>query len=87
MVFLTFDWGKFKLYAENCRVGTFQTLQTVEGVELRILTGRFGYRREFKMKDNGLYEHQELLDEITRFCELHEFIPVEGSVPDEQFHS
>lgn len=86
MVFVTFDWSAFKAYAENCHVGTIQTKQTVEGVEIRVLTGRFGFKAQFKMKDDGFYEKQEVLDEINSFCELHGFIPVEGSVSDEQFH-
>lgn len=87
MVFVTFDWRGFKEYAETCRVGTIQIVKTTEGLEIRVLTGRFGFRRSFKMKDDGFYENQELYDEINEFCKLHDFIPVEHSVPDEQFHT
>ena len=86
MVFVTHDWPAFKAYAENCRVGTIQQQATVNGQEIRVLTGRFGFRREFKNID-GKLENQDLLTEIVTFCELHGFIPVEKSVPDEQFHS
>ena len=87
MVFVTYDWSSFKEYAETCRVGTIQIVQTVDGVEVRVLTGRFGFRHSFKMRDDGKYDKQELYDEINEFCRLHGFIPVEHSVPDEQFHS
>jgi len=87
MVFVTFDWASFKAYAETCRVGTVQIVQTVDGVEIRVLTGRFGFRHSFKIRDDGNYEQQELYDEINEFCRLNGFIPVEHSVPDEQFHS
>jgi len=86
LVFVTFDWKAFKSYAENCRVGTIQQRTTCDGEEIRVLTGRFGFRREFK-NNNGKIENQELLTEIVVFCELHGFIQVEGSVPDEQFHT
>lgn len=86
MVFVTFSWQAFKAYAENCRVGTIQQRTTCDGQEVRVLTGRFGFRREFK-NVNGKLENEELLTEIVTFCELHGFIPVEHSVPDEQFHS
>ena len=87
MVLVTHSWSAFKAYAESCRVGTIQTKQVMEGIEVRVSTGRFGFKAEFKLQDDGSYKNQELLDEINSFCDLRGFIPVEKSVPDEQFHS
>ena len=86
MVFVTSDWQAFKNYAENCRVGSIQQTPTTDGEEIRVMTGRFGYKREFKFV-NGEMKDQELLKEITKFAEIHGFIPVEESVPDDQFHT
>lgn len=87
LVFITHDWDSFKVYSENCRVGTYQLRKTTEGSELRVMTGRLGFKRQFKLANNGEHERQEFLDDILTFCEIQGFINVEGSIPDEQFHA
>lgn len=47
MVLLTSDWGAFTGYAEGIRVGTYQTIETETGFEVRIRAGRLGYIKQF----------------------------------------
>ena len=86
MVFLTSDWKNCKGYFENCRVGTFQLRETVDGHELRIRAGRLGFIREFKLESEGKHEKEEFLQEIMTFCGIQGFVEVTGSMSDELFH-
>lgn len=89
MVFVTEMWEQFKEYVAGASriVGTYQTLAVMEGIEMRILAGRLGFRRKFASMETRSDEEKALLDQILRFCRIHDFIEVVGSVPDEQFHS
>ena len=87
MVFLTNDWEHFKNYVENCRVGTYQTKATIEGVKISVLAGRLGFVKTFPPQEERKEEDTLLLSEILQFCKLRDFIEVIGSIPDEQFHS
>lgn len=87
MVFVTHKWNSFKGYAENCRVGTFQLKETVDGHEVRVRAGRLGLIKEFKLKSQGEHESEELLQEILTFCSVQGFIEVTGSLSDEVFHT
>lgn len=93
MVFLTLDWNAFKAYAENCRLGTFQVKETLEGIEIRVRAGRLGFKAHFvgaldqsepKFAD---VESEKTFNEITEFCKLQGYTQVVGSIPDELFHS
>lgn len=86
MVFLTHDWKNCKAYFENCRLGTYQLRETVDGHELRIRAGRLGFVKEFNLKGQGEHENEEFLQEITTFCEVQGFVEVTGSISDELFH-
>jgi len=87
MVFLTRQWESFKDYAINCRVGTFQLKETVDGHEIRVRAGRLGLVKEFKLIQNGEHEKEELLQEILAFCGVQGFVKVIGSLSDELFHT
>ena len=80
MVYVTEDWDGFKAYAENCRVGTFQIKDVVEGVEFRVRAGRLGYIGIFTEEDD------ENLKLMLKFCRVQGFIRVETTLSDELFH-
>lgn len=80
MVYITEDWSGFEAYAECCRVGTFQLKQVVDGVEVRVKTGRLGYIAVYQNEDD------ERLKRILKFCRTQGFVRVESTLPDELFH-
>ena len=93
MVFLTFDWEGFKAYAQNCRLGTWQVKETLEGLEVRVRAGRLGFKAHLVgALDSGEpkfadAQTEKLYNEIIEFCKLQGFTNVVGSIPDDQFHA
>ena len=79
MVNIVRDWNMMEEYAEYCRIGQYQTTTTLQGKELRILIGRFGYVHTFVKDDDPLLDH------ILKFCKLNSFIEIVDTIPDEQF--
>lgn len=79
MVNLVEDWESLEEYAQWCRYGAYQTRDVVDGVEIRVTMGRFGYVKTFKDPQD------QLLKRILGFCKAEGFIKVMGSIPDELF--
>lgn len=79
MVSLVESWEDIEEYSKWCRYGAYQIRDTVEGVEVRVVVGRFGYVKRFKDKQN------QTLKRILGFCKAEGFIKVLGSVPDDLF--
>lgn len=79
MVNLVEDWASLEHYSQYCRYGTYQVKDVVDGIEIRVVVGRFGYIKTFKdTKD-------QLLNRILAFCETGCYIKVQGSISDELF--
>lgn len=81
MVSLVESWEDLEEYAKWCRTGAYQTRETVAGIEVRIVTGRFGYVTSFKDEQDPVLSH------ILSFCKAEGFIKVLGNVPDDLFFS
>ena len=81
MVNLVESWEDLEEYAKWCRYGSYQTRETVEGIEIRVVAGRFGYIKSFKDTQDPLLGH------IRAFCQAEGFIKVLGNVPDDLFFS
>ena len=81
MVNLVESWEDLEEYAKWCRYGSYQIRETVEGIEIRVVTGRFGYAKDFKDEQDPLFSH------VLSFCKSEGFIKVLGNVPDEFFFS
>lgn len=79
MVDLVKDWRMLEEYAEGCRVGAFQVREVVEGWEVRVHVGRFGFVKTFKDEKDGELAH------IRKFCEKAGFVEITGSVDDSLF--
>ncbi len=84
MTFITFDWDGFRGYAENCHVGTYQVKQVVEGTEVRVRAGKLGFVGVYNL---DVAEQRRAYELILQFCVLQQFISVERSVDDSQFHT
>mgnify|MGYP001060489102 CR=1 FL=1 len=79
MVNLVEDWSDLEEYAKWCRYGAYQTRDGVDGIEVRVRVGQFGYFEIFKE------EQDQQLKRILKFCESEGFIKVSGNIPDELF--
>jgi len=80
MVYVTEDFNAFQNYAENCRVGTYQIKQVVDGLEIRVRAGRLGYIAVYES------DQDSTLKRIRRFCETQGFVKIEQTISDEVFH-
>ena len=79
MVELVENWEDLEKYAEFCRVGIYQIRKDVDGTEVRVHVGRFGYKHVFKDP------RDQKLRRILEFCNAEGFIKIRGSIPEEQF--
>jgi len=73
------DWKSLEDYSQFCRYGTYQIKDVVDGIEIRVLMGKFGYIKTFHDSKD------QLLSRILAFCDTRGFIKVHGSIADELF--
>lgn len=78
MVNLIEDWDVLAEYAGD-KLGFYQLLGNDGIFEVRVQTGRIGYKKNFEDGDD-----QELL-KIIDFCKKHRFIQISATVRDEEF--
>jgi hypothetical protein len=72
------DWDVLAEYAGE-KLGFYQILGNDGTIEIRVQTGRIGYRKEFKTGDD-----KELLS-ILDFCKKHRYIQISEHLRDEEF--
>ncbi len=78
MVKIIEDWDVLEEYAGE-KLGFYQLIATDGMFEIRVQTGRVGFKREF---ENG---NDPLLNKILDFCRRHRYIRVTQTTRDEQF--
>jgi hypothetical protein len=78
LVNLIEDWDVLAEYAGE-KLGFYQILGNDGTIEIRVQTGRIGYRKEFKTGDDP-----ELLS-ILDFCKKHHYIQISEHLRDEEF--
>ncbi len=78
LVNLIEDWDVLAEYAGE-KLGFYQILGNDGTIEIRVQTGRIGYRKEFKAGDDP-----ELLS-ILDFCKKHRYIQISEHLRDEEF--
>jgi len=78
LVNLIEDWDVVEEYAGE-KLGFYQILGNDGTIEIRVQTGRIGYRKEFKAGDDP-----ELLS-ILDFCKKHRYIQISEHLRDEEF--
>lgn len=78
LVNLVEEWTVLEEYA-NDKQGFYQLLEGSSGLEVRVLVGRLGFKREFKDKGDPL------LNRILNFCINKSYIKVGENIRDELF--
>ena len=78
MVNLIDDWEVLADYAGD-KLGFYQVLGYEGNIEIRVQTGRVGFKKEFKSGDDP-----ELI-KIDDFCRKHRFIKIRENVRDGEF--
>ena len=72
------DWDVLAEYAGE-KLGFYQLLGNEGAIEIRVQTGRIGFKKEFKAGDDS-----ELL-KILDFCKKHRYIQISEHLRDEEF--
>jgi len=72
------DWDVLEEYAGE-KLGFYQLLASDGDFEIRVMTGRVGFKREFEKGDDPL------LLKIRDFCQKHHFIRISENLRDEYF--
>jgi len=78
LVNLVEDWEILEQYSGE-KLGFYQILAIDGSFEIRVMTGRLGFKGEFK---DG---NDPLLNRILDFCKKHRFIQVSLHLRDEEF--
>jgi hypothetical protein len=72
------DWAVLEEYTGE-KLGLFQILGGDEAFEIRVTTGKLGFKKEFERADDPL------LQKILAFCKKRGFIKISETVRDELF--
>jgi len=82
---VTYDWLKFKQYAEHCHIGSYQIVETPdnEHKEIRVHAGKFGFIGTYEKTNPS--DNQQLI-EITQFCQFNGFLQIDETVSEENFY-
>ena len=78
MVNLIEDWNVLEESAGE-KLGFYQLLASDGTVEVRVQTGRIGFKKEFEKADDSL------LNRIVDFCRKHRYIRISEHLRDEEF--
>ena len=78
MVFVVENWDDLKKYASD-KQGFYQILAVEDGVQIRVFSGEIGFKKAFKNAKDPL------LDKITKFCALLNYIKVTQNIPVDKF--
>jgi len=72
------DWAVLEEYAGE-KLGFYQILAVDGNIEIRVMTGRLGFKKEFK---DG---NDKQLNQILDFCKKSHFIQISEHLRDEDF--
>jgi hypothetical protein len=72
------DWGVLEEYAGE-KLGFYQILEDDGSVEIRVQTGRVGFKKEFEKLDDPL------LTRVLEFCKKRRYIQISQNLRDEEF--
>jgi hypothetical protein len=78
LVNLIEDWDVLEEYAGE-KLGFYQLLSNDGIIEVRVQTGRIGYKKEFTAGNDPL------LTEILDFCKKRRYIQISENMRDDQF--
>jgi hypothetical protein len=72
------DWDVLAEYAGE-KLGFYQILGSDGTIEIRVQTGRIGYKKEFESGSDPT------LTKILDFCKKHRYIQISENMRDDQF--
>jgi len=72
-------WSDFEAAADHCHVGVYQVRCCVNGTEVRVRAGRYGFIGFFEDSN----DHR--LKQIRDYCAERGFIKIRGAIRDEAF--
>jgi hypothetical protein len=72
------DWDVLAEYAGE-KLGFYQLLSNDGIIEIRVQTGRIGFKRDFESSSDPL------LNKIMDFCKKHRYIQISENLRDDQF--
>ena len=72
------DWDVLEEYAGE-KLGFYQLLDNDGKIEIRVQTGRVGFKKEFE------FGNDKLLNDILDFCKKRRYIRVCENMRDDQF--
>jgi hypothetical protein len=72
------DWEVLEEYAQD-KLGYYQLLGDKENNEIRVVTGKLAFKKEFKNPQDPL------LTRILNFCTSRRYISISKAVRDENF--
>src|SRR3990172_8763808 len=78
LVNLVEEWAVLEEYTVE-KLGFYQKLDNDGKIEVRVSTGKLGFKKEFKRADDPE------LTQILAFCKRHQFIKISENVRDEAF--
>ena len=78
MVNIIEDWDVLEEYAGE-KLGFYQILENDGSVEIRVQTGRVGFKKEFEKLDDPL------LTRVLEFCKKRRYIQISQNLRDEEF--
>ena len=78
MVNIVEDWDVLEEYSGE-KLGFYELLENDGKPEVRVQTGRIGFRKEFEKGDDPL------LTRILAFCKKRQYIRISSTVSDEFF--
>ncbi len=78
VVNLVEEWEILEEYAGE-KLGFYQILDSDGKIEVRVLTGKLGFKKEYERADDAE------LTRILAFCKRHQFIQVSQNVRDDFF--
>jgi hypothetical protein len=78
MINITDNWDLFQIYCGQ-ELGIYQLLENDNGIDVRILVGRSGFKREF------LSYNDSLLNKILAFCRRHGYIQLSQTTQTSKF--
>ena len=79
MPHLAEDWQEFEDYAEHIRIGVYQEMQGLDGIEVRVMAGRLAYYGLFDDINNPTYL------QLKKFVKFKGFIKVTETVNEDTF--
>ena len=79
MPHLAENWQEFEDYAEHVRIGVYQEITGLEGIEVRVMAGRLAYYGLFDDVNDTTYL------QLKKFVKFKGFIKVTETVDEDRF--